>query len=151
MTATTNPTATVTSSPAVPSATTCSPKLWRPGMIAGLAAAAATTAVAAVAHACGVSLETAPGEAIPVIGFGQLTLFFTVIGIVLARTIGRRARHPRSTFTRTTVALTALSLVPDVTLSAGASTKITLILTHLVAAAVVIPALSSRLPERGTH
>ncbi len=151
MTATTTRTATVTSSPATRAATTRSPELWRPGMVAGLAAAAATTAVAAIAHASGVSLETAPGEAIPVIGFGQLTLFFTVIGVVMARTMGLRARRPRSTFTRTTVALTALSLVPDVMISASASTKMTLVLTHLVAAAIVIPALSSRLPARGTR
>ena len=145
MTATVN--TTVTPSPDARSATTHPVKLWRPGMAAGLVAAAATVAVAAVAHGLGVSLETAPGEAIPVVGFGQLTLFFTAIGVLMARTMGRRARHPRSTFTRTTIVLTALSLVPDVVLSAAASTKLTLVLTHLVAAAIVIPALSSRLPE----
>ena len=116
-------------------------------MKAGLAAAVATMAVAAVAHAAGVSLETEPGEAIPLIDFGQLTLFFTAIGVLIARTIRRRAHHPRTTFTRTTVALTALSIVPDVILSAGASTKVTFVLTHLVAAAIVIPALASRLSE----
>ncbi len=51
----------------------------------------------------------------------------------------------------TTVVLTALSVVPDVILSASAATKATLILTHLVAAAIVIPALSSRLSEHGTR
>jgi len=97
-----------------------------------------------------VSLETAPGEAIPVVAFGRLTLFFTVIGVLIARTIGRRARHPRSTFIRTTLVLTALSVVPDVLLSTDAATKMTLVLTHLVAAAIVIPALSSRLAgQRG--
>ncbi len=54
------------------------------------------------------SLETAPGEAIPVVAFGRLTLFFTVIGVLIARTIGRRARKPRSSFIRTTLVLTAL-------------------------------------------
>jgi hypothetical protein len=33
-------------------------------------------------------------------------------------------------------------------ISAGAATRATLVLTHLVAAAIVIPVLSSRLPER---
>jgi di/tricarboxylate transporter len=103
--------------------------------------------VAGIAHAAGVSLETAPGEAIPVIGFGQLTLFFTAIGVLIARTLRGRARQPRSTFTRTTVGLTVLSLVPDMVISAGPSTRATLVLTHLVAAAIVIPALSSRLPR----
>lgn len=139
-------TATVT--PATPSPTLpATPSLWRPGLVAGAAAAAATVAVAAVAHASGVSLETAPGKAIPAIGFGQLTLFFTAIGVLIAKGIRRRAGQPRSTFTRTTVALTALSVVPDMVISAGVSTKMTFVVTHLVAAAIVIPALSSRLPR----
>ena len=148
MTATITPASPSTTSPHRPAAT---PLLWRTGLVAGLAAATATVAVAAIAHALGVSLETAPGEAIPVIGFGQLTLFFTAIGVLIARTIGRRARQPRSTFITTTIVLTALSVVPDLVLSTNASTKLTLVLTHLVAAAIVIPALSSRLPERGTR
>jgi hypothetical protein len=43
--------------------------------------------------------------------------------------------------------LTALSLVPDVILDAGVATKATLILSHLVAAAIVIPALCSGMPN----
>ena len=88
-----------------------------------------------------------PGEAIPVLGFGQLTLMCTAVGVLIARTLGRRARRPRSTFVRTTIVLTALSIVPDVILSAATSTSHP-VLTHLVAAAIVIPALARRLPER---
>jgi uncharacterized membrane protein YoaK (UPF0700 family) len=109
-------------------------------------AAVATVAVAGIASAAGVSLDTAPGETIPLLGFGQLTLVFTVVGILIARAIGRRARQPRSTLLRVTVALTALSLVPDVILDAGVATRATLMLTHLVAAAIVIPALCSATP-----
>lgn len=68
--------------------------------------------------------------------------------MLLARSIGRRASRPRSTFTTVTLVLTALSLVSDVVLPTDVATKVTLILTHLVAAAIVIPALSARLPER---
>ncbi len=143
-------TATAASTPQ-PGSVAPSRSLWRTGVAAGVAAAAATTAVAAIAHASGVSLETAPGEAIPVIGFAQLTLFFAAIGVLIARTIGRRARQPRSTFVRTTMVLTALSLVPDAIVSAGAATRATLVLTHLVAAAIVVPALAACLPERGSH
>jgi hypothetical protein len=125
--------------------TTSAGPTWRTGLAAGLVAAAATMAVAAAAGGFGVSFETAPGEAIPLLGFGQLTLFFTVIGVVIARVLGRRARQPRATFLKTTVALTALSLVPDLLLHAGLATKLTLIATHLVAAAIVIPALAGRL------
>jgi hypothetical protein len=122
---------------------------WRTGIAAGLVAAAATTAVAAAAVGFGVSLETAPGEAIPVGGFGQLTLLFTMIGVVTARLLGRRARRPRAVFIRTTVALTALSLVPDVMLHADVATTLTLIATHLVAAAIVIPVLAGPLATTG--
>ena len=135
----------VTTVPADSSAPT--PSLWRAGLFTGCAAAAATLAVAAAAHAMDVSLETAPGEAIPIIGFGQLTLFCTAIGVLIARTLRRRASAPRSAFICVTVVLTALSLVPDVMLSTDVATKVTLVLTHLIAAAIVIPALSARLPE----
>lgn len=143
MTATLTPTTTTATSTTTATATR---SLWRTGLRAGAIAAVATTAVAGVAHAAGVSLETAPGEAIPVLGFGKLTLFFSVVGILIARAIGRRGRTPRTTLARTTVALTALSVVPDLVLSAGAATKCTLVLTHLVAAAIIVPALCSAMP-----
>ena len=44
-----------------------------------------------------------------------------------------------------TVVLTALSVLPDITGEATAATKVTLIGAHLVAAAVIIPALAARL------
>jgi hypothetical protein len=132
-----------------PARTTSAGPTWRTGAAAGLVAAAATTAVAAATGALGVSFESAPGEAIPLLGFGQLTLFFTVIGVVIARVLGRRARQPRATFIRTTVALTALSLVPDVALNFDLASKLALIATHLLAAAIVIPALAGPLAATG--
>jgi hypothetical protein len=124
------------------------PSLCRAGITAGLVAAAATSAIATGAHAAGVSLETAPGEQIPALGFGQLTLFFTAIGVALAAVLRRKARCPQATFVKVTLALTALSVVPDLVLSTDVATKLTLVLTHLVAAAIVIPIVASRLPER---
>ena len=59
--------------------------------------------------------------------------------------MSRKARRPRSTFIRTTVALTVLSFVPDVIADATPATKALLMLTHLVAAAIVIPAVARRL------
>jgi hypothetical protein len=41
--------------------------------------------------------------------------------------------------------LTALSLVPDAIVDADPATKALLMLTHLVAAAIVIPAIARRL------
>lgn len=151
MTATITPTTTTTTTAAATA--TVSPKtssLRRAGVRAGMIAAVATVAVAGCASAAGVSLETAPGEAIPVLGFGQLTLFFTAIGAVLAYAIRRRAVRPQATLVKVTVAMTALSLVPDLMISAGAATKATLMLTHLVAAAIVIPALARCVPAQRT-
>jgi hypothetical protein len=134
-----------------PAPTTLRRPTWRVGIAVGLVAAAATMAVAAAADLAGVSLQTAPGEAIPVIGFGQLTLFFSLVGVVIARSLGRRAAQPRALFIRTTVVLTVLSLVPDVLLHAEMATRLTLIATHLVAAGIVIPALAGRLETTATR
>lgn len=126
---------------------TKSQPVWKHGLVAGLAASAASTVVVVVARATGVPVDVA-GESIPILGFAQMTLLCTAIGMLLARVIGRRAARPRALFNKVAVALTWLSIVPDVTLDAGAATKVTLILTHFVAAALVIPALAGRLAER---
>ena len=85
------------------------------------------------------------GSPIPVSGFAVLTTAFSLVGLVLAAVLSRTARHPGSTFVRTTVVLTVLSLVPDVIADAAPATKALLMLTHLVAAAIVIPAVGRRL------
>jgi uncharacterized protein DUF6069 len=114
------------------------------GLIAAGFAALATSFVAAAGDVFGISLAV-HGAPIPVPGFAVLTAIFSVVGLVLALVLGRKARHPRTAFVRTTVVLTALSLVPDVLTDAAASTKTLLMLTHLVAAAIVIPAIARRL------
>ncbi|MET8045554.1 DUF6069 family protein [Micromonospora sp. NPDC005215] len=134
-------TATTTTTPATTSTVGA---LIRTGLVATVAASAATMTVAAVGHAAGVSLDVADGP-IPVAGFGMLTAAFSLVGVVIAALLSRFARHPRRVFVRTTVVLTALSLVPDVIVDAGAATKVLLMLTHLVAAAIVIPAVARRL------
>ena len=118
--------------------------LFGTGMLATVAASAATPVVAAAATVAGISLDIG-GAPIPVLGFGTLTAFFSLIGVVLAVVMARVARHARSTFVRTTVVLTALSFVPDLIAPAAPSTKVLLMLTHLVAAAIVIPTIARRL------
>lgn len=114
------------------------------GSIATVVAAAATAAVAAAGQAVG--LSTAVGGApIPTSGFAVLTLIFAVLGLVIATALRRFANHPRTAWIRTTVVLTALSFVPDLLVDAAAGTKMLLITTHLVAAAIVIPAVARRL------
>jgi hypothetical protein len=121
-------------------------QLRRSGAIAAVLASVATTGVAVVADAIGVPIKIA-GESIPMAGFAQLTLFFSAVGIVVATLMARRSAHARDLFVKTTLALTALSFVPDVLADAQTATKLTLILTHVVAAAIVIPAIASRLAD----
>ena len=133
----TAPTAATSSVPTIGS-------LLRGGGAASVVAAVATAAVAASGQAVGFSLDVG-GAPIPVPGFATLTVMFSVIGLLIAVGLRRFARRPRTTWVRTTVALTALSLVPDVLADAAPTTKALLMVTHLVAAAIVIPAVARRL------
>lgn len=114
------------------------------GLTATAVAGAATAAVAAAGELAGISLVV-NGAPIPVSGFATLTVIFSLVGLVLAAVLARRARHARTTFVRTTLVLTALSLVPDVLVGASVATKALLMVTHVVAAAIVIPAIARRL------
>lgn len=129
---------------AVPTATLTTRSMLVAGVAAAAVASVATAAVAAAGHAAGISLDLS-GAPIPVTGFAMLTAIFSLVGLAIAALLGRFARHPRRAFVRTTVALTVLSLVPDVLADAASSTKALLMLTHLVAAAIVIPAVARRL------
>ena len=153
--ATTTPTTPTTTTPTTTTPTTTTPApsvasdavtrpLWRAGIVSGVVAAAATTFVAAAAEAGGVSFEI-DGEAIPLLGFAQLTLVGAVLGVAIAR-LCRRARRPRSTFVRTAVALTAFSIVPDLTMRFDTASRIALVITHVVAAGIIVPVLARRLP-----
>ena len=147
-TATSSPGSAATSSPG--SAATRRPAagrtrlLVRSGLLAAAVASLATTAVAATGNAAGISLDVA-GEPIPVAGFAVLTAVFSLVGVLLAVVLAARARQPRRTFLVTTAALTALSVVPDVLADVAGSTRALLVLTHLVAAAIVVPVLAARL------
>ena len=119
--------------------------VWKHGVAAAVVASVATTGLAALASAAGVSFADSTGASIPILGFAQLTLVFSLIGVGLAAVLARKARHPRSTFVRTAVALTALSFVPDLTFGFDAASAATLITLHTVAAAIVVPTLAARL------
>jgi hypothetical protein len=118
--------------------------LWTAGLLSGAVASVATTVMAAVASAADVAL-TIDGEEIPLLGFAQMTMLGAVIGTVLAWSFSRWASRPRRTFVVTTVVLTALSLVPDLLVNASTTTKLVLMATHVVAAAIVVPPVAKRL------
>jgi hypothetical protein len=125
-----------------PDATTT--RFWRVGLASGAVASVATVATVLIARAADVAVAI-DGEKVPVDGFVLFTMVGALIGVAIARTMSRRARHPRAMFVSTTVALTVLSIVPDVLIEADAASKVVLALTHLIAAAIIVPALASRL------
>jgi hypothetical protein len=76
-----------------------------------------------------------------------MTAMWSVVGIVMAWAMGRWTPRPRGTFVAMTVVLTLVSFVPSITADADTATSVVLCVTHVVAAAIVIPLLASRLPE----
>lgn len=122
--------------------------VWRHGVAAAAAASVVTTTLAAIASAAGVSFADQSGASIPILGFTQLTFVFSLIGVGLAAVLARKARRPRTTFVRTTVALTVLSLVPDATFGFDAVSAVCLMTLHVVAAAIVVPVLAGGLAQR---
>ncbi len=124
--------------------------IWRTAGTAGVIAAVATTVIGAVAKAADVPLVVGEIE-IQVPMFAVLTLLGAALGGLIATVLQKRNRQPRRTFLITTVVLTALSFIPDLTADATTATKLTLIGAHLVAAAVIIPALAARIsPSRAS-
>jgi hypothetical protein len=120
--------------------------LWRTGLGAGFVAAVATTTVAVIAGSAGVSFAI-EGDAIPLAGYAQMTLIGAALGVLLATALRRWAKHPQTTFVRTTVVLTALSIVPDVTMGFDAASALTLALAHVVAASIIVPRLAAQLRD----
>jgi amino acid transporter len=119
--------------------------VWKHGVAAAVVASVATTVLASVASAAGVSFADGTGASIPLAGFAQLTLVFSLVGVGIAAVMARKVRRPRPTFARGAVALTALSFVPDLTFGFDAGSAATLITLHTVAAAIVVPTLAGRL------
>ena len=131
--------------PNAPALATQRQPVWKHGVAAAMVASLATTVLAAVASAAGVSFADSTGARIPIAAFAQLTLAFSLLGVGIAAVMTRKARRPRPTFVRTTLALTALSFVPDLTFGFDTGSAATLITLHTAAAAIVVPTLAARL------
>jgi hypothetical protein len=113
----------------------------RATFVSGIAGASAAMAFAAVTSAAGVPFEI-DGEPIPVGGFATMTLLGVVLGAVVLLVTNRYAAQPRRRFLQITVALTALSCVPSVTLPPDTASKMALVAAHVLAAIVIIPVLA---------
>jgi hypothetical protein len=119
------------------------------GFIATLAAMVATTLAAALAQAAGVDFEVPDGgQTIPLSGFAVVTGFFSIVGLVIAAALLRWSIRPAARFVRTALSLTAISLVPPLLSGADTATTTALLGLHLVAATVMIPALTRSLRTR---
>ncbi|MFC5494385.1 DUF6069 family protein [Nocardioides caricicola] len=110
--------------------------------MATLAATASTTLAAALAHALGIDLEVSGGEAIPVPGIATVTCFLSLVGVGIALALRRWSDRPAKRFVSVAGTLTVLSLVPPLLLAGDAATAVTLVALHLLAAAVMVPALA---------
>lgn len=116
------------------------------GVIAAVVAATSTTAAGAIARAAGVGFEIPDGgEAIPTGAFATVTGFFSLVGVGLALGLARWSNRPAQRFVAVTVPLLAVSLVPPFVVGASLGTSMALVALHLLAAAVMIPALARRL------
>ena len=128
--------------PRVPPTRSSIGPLVRSGALAGAVAAGCTTVMAAVASAAGVSLVV-DGTAIPVPAFAWWTLVGAALGVVLARLLRERRR-----FVVVSTVAAGLSLIPPIAAADDTATTVVLVGAHVLAAAIIIPALSQQLPHQ---
>lgn len=122
------------------------------GLLGTVGAMAATAAGAAIARVAGVGFEVPDGgETIPVSGVAFVTGVFSLVGVGLALALLRWSARPAERFVTTAVVLTAASLVPPFVVGASLGTSLALVALHLVAAAVMIPALARGLRTSSAH
>jgi hypothetical protein len=117
---------------------------------AGAAALAVIEAYGAIAHAVGVPLRAAAFGAHTATQVNAGWLAFGVVlgtfwGTVLAVVFARRATRPARAYLATTLPLLILSLAGPLTAHATDATKVTLDCGHLIAAAIITPAVTRRL------
>ena len=128
-------------------------QMWVFGAAAGVVSSLVVIAVVAVAEGAGVPMEvaensTTPPEQIPLLGYATVILGSTLVGLLLATAFARWARRPRLTFIITALVLTAVSFAFPVTTTATTATKVVLEVTHVISAALIIPAIATHLPRR---
>jgi hypothetical protein len=127
--------------------------VFQVSIAAGAAALAVIEAYGAIARAAGVPLRAAAFGAHTATQVNPGWLAFGVAlgtfwGTVLAVVFARRAARPARAFLTATLPLLMLSLAGPVTAHAPAATKVTLVCGHLIAAAIIIPAVTRRLAAR---
>jgi len=125
--------------------------VWQVSAFASVIAAVATELYGLAARAGGVPMSAAgfgqtTATPITVGMFAMGTLLCAFLATILAMILARFAARPARAFAGTAVALTALSLaVPLSAADTATATRLTLAGAHLLAAAIIIPAVSRRL------
>lgn len=157
----TTPTTTATAAPAADAAGSLRSRLaagplWLVSVGAVAAGAVVTMLFAAAAKAVDVPLavsnsEDTAAEVIPEWGFGFAVSLCGVLGVLFALACARWAKRPARTFTVTAIVFVVLSFASPLTAqNATTATRVTLELSHVVAAAVIIPMIAARLPRTRT-
>lgn len=128
-------------------------RLWAVGAIAAVISIAVVIAFVAIAEAAGVPMEVAESssktpEHIPLLGYATVILGSTLVGLLLATAFARWVSRPRATFVIAALALTIVSFAFPATTTATTATKVVLEITHVVPAALIIPAIAVQLPTR---
>ena len=139
---------------ATDAANTCARRrMWAVGVAAGVVSSLVVIALVAIAEAVGVPMEVAENstkqpEQIPLLGYGTVILSSTLVGLLLATAFGRWTRWPRLAFVTTALVLTAVSFAFPATTTATTATKVTLEITHIISAALIIAVIAAHLPSR---
>ena len=127
--------------------TTRTSGVWTAVGAATVAAAAATEALVALARATGNEVAI-QGNELKFGGCAVAVLMCMVAAVGVLAAVRRWAAAPARAWVRATVALTVLSVVPDLTVpDTATSSRIVLMTAHVLAAAIVIPAVARRLPS----
>jgi len=125
--------------------------VWQANYLAALAAGAAVEVWGLAARLAGVPMRVAgPGShhassiTVGMFAMGTMVVtFWFTFAVVL---IARFANNPMRIYLRTTLPLLAVSFaIPLTAADTAASTKLTLVAAHLIAAAIIIPAIARRL------
>lgn len=122
---------------------------WQVALIVGLLGGIAATVVGAIGVALDVPMEVQqPGglAAVPLAAYVPATLVATAVGAVLAAQLARRVARPRQTWITVAWVLTVLSCVQPFVAAPDTATAVVLALSHLAAAAIVIPGIGRTLP-----
>jgi Family of unknown function (DUF6069) len=129
-----------------PAYTVRTSSVWKAVGAATLAAAAATETFVAVVRAAGIDVAIQGSDLKPG-GCALAVLMCMVAAAGVLAAVRRWAGSPARTWVRATVALTGLSFVPDLIVpDTATATRLVLMSAHVLAAAIVIPAVARRLP-----